>query len=231
MKHDPDSFDCPDDPTVDATAANRRSRSPGGYRRAGKRIADILLVALAAPFLLPLIGVLAILVMRDGAAPFFGHKRIGRDGREFRCWKIRSMVPDAEEKLKAYLGSNPAARAEWERNFKLEDDPRITGIGQILRRTSLDELPQLWNILKGEMSWVGPRPVTAKELELYGPAVAYYQAMPPGLTGLWQISGRNDISYDERVSLDVSYYRDCGFLLDISIILRTAKAVIMRTGR
>lgn len=231
MKHDLDSFIYPESTAVDGIAASIQSRARGGYLRFGKRILDILLVALAAPFLLPVIGLLALLVMRDGAAPFFGHKRIGKDGREFRCWKIRSMVPNAEEKLKTWLGENPAARAEWEQNFKLENDPRITPLGHILRKTSLDELPQLWNILKGEMSWVGPRPVTAKELVFYGPAVAHYKAMPPGLTGLWQVSGRNDISYAERVGLDVRYYRDCSFLLDTGIILRTAKAVVMRTGR
>lgn len=231
MKHDLDSFVCPESMSVDSIGASIQSRTSSSYLRGGKRILDLLLVALAAPFLLPVIGVLALLVMRDGAAPFFGHKRIGKDGREFRCWKIRSMVPDAEEKLKAWLGENPAARAEWEQSFKLENDPRITRLGHLLRKTSLDELPQLWNILKGEMSWVGPRPVTARELEFYGPAVTHYKAMHPGLTGLWQVSGRNDISYAERVGLDVRYYQDCSFLLDMGIILRTAKAVIMRTGR
>jgi exopolysaccharide production protein ExoY len=201
------------------------------YLNGGKRVLDIVIVVLSLPVLLPLIGLLAMLVMRDGKGAFFGHRRIGRHGKVFRCWKIRSMVPDAEERLHRHLADNSAARAEWEANFKLEQDPRITRLGRFLRCSSLDELPQIWNILRGEMSIVGPRPVTRAELDRYGRHVSAYCAMRPGLTGLWQVSGRNHTSYARRIRLDAGYRRLCNPALDLSIILRTARAVAMRTGR
>lgn len=208
-----------------------RVRYSRAYRQGGKRLFDIVIVIAGLPVILPVILVLALLVMRDGGAPFFGHRRVGRDGRTFLCWKLRSMVPDAEARLRDHLAQDPAARAEWDANFKLEKDPRITRLGHFLRRSSLDELPQIWNILKGEMSVVGPRPVTAAEIELYGVHVAEYQSLHPGLTGLWQVSGRNDLSYAERVKLDVSYARSSSLFLDTMIVLRTVRAVIQRTGR
>lgn len=201
------------------------------YSRIGKRIIDIAFAILLLPIALPMIAVLAIMVSRDGERPFFGHRRIGKDGNTFFCWKLRSMVANAETILATHLVENPAAKAEWDKNFKLDDDPRITRLGQFIRKTSLDELPQLWNILKGEMSVVGPRPVTAAELTLYGADSAYYKAMRPGLTGLWQISGRNDVSYDARVEMDVTYSRSFGFWSDLRIILATAKVVVTRTGK
>lgn len=203
----------------------------GAYARVGKRAVDILFVICILPIAFPLIAILAVLVARDGARPFFGHARMGRNGKSFYCWKLRSMVPDAKERLAAHLAANPAAKAEWDATFKLNDDPRITRLGQFTRKTSLDELPQLWNILKGEMSVVGPRPVTAEELKLYGSDAAYYKAMRPGLTGLWQVSGRNDVSYEERVALDVRYAQSYGFWMDLRIIFATAKAVLSRTGK
>ena len=169
--------------------------------------------------------------MRDGGRPFFGHRRIGRDGRTFKCWKVRSMVPDAEARLREYLAENEEARAEWATSFKLTHDPRITRLGNFLRKSSLDELPQLWNILKGEMSIVGPRPVTKDELKFYGERVSYYIRMSPGLTGPWQVSGRNDLAYHERVALDVDYARNCNVATDIKVIFATAMAVLKRTGR
>lgn len=201
------------------------------YRAIGKRSFDLLFICAISPLVLPVIAGLAVVAACDGSNPFFGHKRVGRGGREFRCWKIRSMVPDAEKKLRVYLEKNPRAKAEWDANFKLNDDPRITRIGNFLRRSSLDELPQLWNILKGEMSVVGPRPVTKKELELYGPSVREYHALRPGLTGPWQVGGRNDLSYNERVTLDVKYARRHNFWGDVKIILGTVKAVLAKTGR
>lgn len=204
----------------------------GRYLRMGKRIFDLTLILLSLPITLPVIAIMALLVMRDGASPFFGHKRIGRDGQEFYCWKLRSMVPDSAERLRAHLAANPAAKAEWEANFKLDDDPRITRIGNFLRKSSLDELPQILNILRGEMSCVGPRPVTAIELERYGKKGSLaYKAMRPGLTGLWQVSGRNDVSYAERVNLDIRYARRCSLKLDLYITWRTLHAVLARTGR
>ncbi len=206
--------------------------SPRGiYRKIGKRFLDVAFICATAPVVVPVIAVLALITAKDGHNPFFGHKRVGLHGREFRCWKIRSMVPDAEAKLKAYLENNPAAKAEWDQNFKLDNDPRITPIGNFLRRSSLDELPQILNILKGEMSVVGPRPVTRKELDLYGPAAREYLSVRPGLTGPWQVGGRNDITYDARVALDVNYTLKHGFWRDTAIILGTVKAVLAKTGR
>lgn len=201
------------------------------YRKVGKRLLDILFVIASIPFAVPLIFILAALVFRDSGSPFFGHPRIGKGGTTFNCWKLRSMVPEAEKNLKLYLEQNAHARAEWEENFKLEDDPRVTRLGNFLRRSSLDELPQLWNILTGDMSMVGPRPVTMDELVRYGPYVREYSAMRPGLTGLWQVSGRNDVSYEERVLLDVAYVRNCNIVLDAKIIMRTIMVVALGTGK
>lgn len=201
------------------------------YSRAGKRFLDLVLVLVALPIIVPAILLLAGLVMLDGEKPFFGHRRIGQGGKSFRCWKLRTMVPNAEDRLKEYLAANHQARKEWEANFKLTKDPRITRIGNFLRRSSLDELPQLWNIVKGEMSLVGPRPVTKDELAMYGRDVSYYQALRPGLTGLWQVSGRNDVIYSQRVELDVEYFKTFDMIKDIHIILGTFNAVLGYTGR
>lgn len=168
---------------------------------------------------------------RDGGPGFFGHRRIGRNGEVFRCWKIRTMVVDAEARLAEHLASDPEAAAEWERDHKLRDDPRITRLGAFLRATSLDELPQIWNVLKGEMSFVGPRPVVRDEMRKYGAARTAYLAMKPGITGLWQVSGRNDVSYDERVAMDVEYVSSVSLLTDVRLILLTGLSIVDRTGR
>ncbi|MEM6744212.1 MAG: sugar transferase [Pseudomonadota bacterium] len=203
-----------------------------GYAAFGKRALDVALALALIPFVAPITAALAFLVwIRDGAWPLFGHQRIGRDGKPFRCWKIRTMVPDAERRLAAHLKADPEAAAEWEANHKLVHDPRITPMGEFLRRTSLDELPQLWNVLTGEMSFVGPRPVTDEELDKYGSARGAYCRMRPGITGLWQISGRNDVSYGERVQLDLDYLASITPLRDLKIILRTGLVVVFPTGR
>lgn len=209
----------------------KRKLAGNGYARFGKRAADIALALLALPFLVPVIAVLWVLTRRDGAPGFFGHERVGRDGKKFRCWKVRTMVPDAQSKLAIHLATNPDAAAEWARDFKLRDDPRITKLGAFLRRTSLDELPQIWNVLRGEMSFVGPRPVVEDELTRYGANRWAYLSMKPGITGLWQVSGRNDVSYDQRVSMDVSYMQRCSMLFDLWLIVRTAGAIFGATGR
>lgn len=202
------------------------------YGAYGKRAVDILLALALIPVVAPVIaGLAAAVILRDGGRPFFGHTRIGRWGRPFPCWKIRSMAPDAETRLARHLAENPEAAKEWRRTRKLADDPRVTAFGKFLRTTSLDELPQIWNVLRGEMSFVGPRPVPADELELYGAARSAYQAVRPGITGLWQVSGRNDVSYAERVQLDVDYLRRMSFGLDFALLLRTAGAVLRSTGR
>ena len=156
---------------------------------------------------------------------FFAHTRVGRHGRLFRCFKFRTMVPNAAEVLAELLARDPAARAEWARDRKLRNDPRITPIGRLLRKTSLDELPQLFNVLRGEMSLVGPRPVMPDELERYGEAQDRLSQVRPGLTGLWQISGRNDVDYERRVHLDAWYVRNWTFWYDILILFRTLLVV------
>lgn len=203
----------------------------GFYSRTGKRVFDIALALFLLPVLAPVILVLWGIIRRDGGAGFFGHTRVGRNGEPFKCWKLRSMVVDAEARLQAYLDANPEAAAEWGRDHKLTGDPRINRLGHFLRKTSLDELPQIWNVLKGEMSFVGPRPIVTEELAKYSSSVPAYLAQKPGITGLWQVSGRNDISYDERVALDVAYLTRCSFMQDLRIILKTASAVLGTTGR
>jgi lipopolysaccharide/colanic/teichoic acid biosynthesis glycosyltransferase len=212
--------------------ASAASRSSGSlYQRRGKRVLDVIVAAAMLLALLPLILVLAALVAGRGGAPFFAHRRVGRGGRMFDCYKIRTMVTDAEARLPSILASNPAAAAEWQRDCKLANDPRVTPIGRILRRTSLDELPQLWNVLRGDMSLVGPRPVTAAELDRYGPERDVYLALRPGLTGPWQVAGRNDATYEERVDLDAAYAVSLCLPNDLRIIARTAEAMLHATGR
>ncbi|WP_420335692.1 sugar transferase [Roseibium sp.] len=200
------------------------------YSRLFKRMVDILFVLLASPMILLVIGTLYVVVRSDGGSGFFGQKRVGQHGNEFSCWKIRTMQTNAAEMLKKHLADNPEAAKEWEENRKLADDPRITRIGKILRKTSLDEFPQFWNVLKGEMSIVGPRPVPADELRKYGEMDVFYKAVRPGITGLWQVSGRNDISYEERVSLDRTYTKSISFIGDMIIIMKTVDAMLKRTG-
>jgi len=192
---------------------------------------DLGLGLMLLPVLLPVILVLCTLVAMDGGLPIFGHRRIGKGGREFRCWKIRTMVVDAEERLKKHLADNPEAAAEWEQNFKLENDPRITRMGRFLRKSSLDELPQLFKVFRGEMSFVGPRPVVRDELLRYGLHQQVYMSMRPGVTGLWQVSGRNDVAYDQRVSMDVQYAREVSLVQDARIVAKTVTSVLSLTGK
>lgn len=199
--------------------------------RLSKVIFDKVMAVLLLPLIAPIIAILYGLTRLDGGPGFFGHARVGRNGETFRCWKIRTMVPNAQAVLARHLARNPAAAAEWARDFKLTDDPRVTPLGRFLRRTSLDELPQIWNVLLGEMSFVGPRPVTAEELSKYQTLAWCYLTIRPGITGLWQISGRNDVSYDERVQLDALYRTTRTFLGDVGILLRTMGAVVGQTGR
>jgi undecaprenyl-phosphate galactose phosphotransferase len=195
-----------------------------------KRLFDIVGALALLVLLAPLFAYLIWRIWQTGGAPVFSHARVGRYGRPFGCLKFRTMVPDAERVLKRVLEADPAARAEWERDFKLKDDPRITRIGAFLRRTSLDELPQLWNVLKGEMSLVGPRPIIEEELERYGDQVGYYLETRPGITGLWQISGRNDTGYEDRVALDSWYVRNWSLWYDLVILVKTVRVVLRREG-
>lgn len=195
-----------------------------------KMLLDRVGAALALLALSPVFLILSLMVKRDGGPAFYGQKRIGQNGAVFKCWKFRSMVMNSQEILEKILASDPVARAEWEADFKLKNDPRITKIGHILRKTSLDELPQLWNVLVGEMSLVGPRPVTAQETLNYGEALKDYLSVRPGMTGLWQISGRNDVTYAERVQLDSEYVKTQSFWGDISIMIKTVLVMLNRRG-
>ncbi|RCW87400.1 MULTISPECIES: sugar transferase [Phyllobacterium] len=200
----------------------------GGFLKRGFDIAGALagLIALSPLFLL-----IALLVrLSDGGSVFYGHRRIGRGGSIFHCLKFRTMVEDGDGVLASYFAANPDARAEWEATRKLKDDPRVTRVGAVLRKLSLDELPQIINILQGHMSIVGPRPVVHDELENYGNAAVFYLKSRPGLTGLWQVSGRNDVSYDSRVQFDRHYVENWSLKLDLHIIIKTVPAVCMARG-
>ncbi|WP_156679500.1 sugar transferase [Sphingomonas profundi] len=222
-----DGFDC-DGQNV------RPAASPRAMRRLHwlvKLAADRALALALLAFLLPaLVLLVALIVCVSFGWPFFAHERVGRDGRTFRCLKLRSMRPNAAEMLRHILETDPAAAREWESNRKLRDDPRIIPLGRFIRATSLDELPQLFNILRGEMSFVGPRPITSAELVRYGAGASHYLAVTPGLTGLWQVSGRSDIGYAERVALDVDYVETWSLYGDLKILLRTPRAVLAMAG-
>lgn len=178
----------------------------------------------------PLIALVICALKLDGGPVLFAHYRVGRDGRRFRVYKFRSMVVDAQTALEELLARHPELRAEWERDHKLRNDPRVTRLGRFLRKTSLDELPQLLNVLKGEMSLVGPRPIEEAELSRYGRAVRHYLASKPGITGLWQVSGRNDTDYGRRVAMDRYYAEKGSVLLDLGILARTVLVVLGRRG-
>ncbi|SIO02954.1 sugar transferase [Vannielia litorea] len=201
------------------------------YRRVGKRTLDILLALLLLPLISPVLLVLCAIARRDGGPSLYGHERVGQNGRRFQCWKIRSMVIDSERRLVEYLDANPEAAAEWHRDFKLRKDPRITAFGHFIRKTSLDELPQIWNVLRGDMSFVGPRPIVAEELKRYGNFRSAYLALRPGITGPWQVMGRNNICYADRVQLDVQYAQSMGLWSDLWLIARTAGVVLRSTGQ
>ncbi|QDQ26613.1 exopolysaccharide biosynthesis protein [Chitinimonas arctica] len=195
-----------------------------------KRLIDIVVASVMLLALAPLMLLLIVLLRAQGGPALFAHVRVGQQGRAFRCFKFRSMHPDAERRLADLLARDADAKREWERDFKLKRDPRVTVLGEFLRKSSLDELPQLWNVLRGEMSLVGPRPIVAEELARYGAFDADYIAVRPGITGLWQVSGRNDTTYDERVRLDSHYVRNWSLALDCRILFRTLHVVIARQG-
>lgn len=196
-----------------------------------KRIVDIAVTSMALILLSPLFVVIAGLIKLSSPGPiFFSHERIGASGKSFRAWKFRSMVPDARQVLADFLAKHPELRAEWDRDHKLKDDPRITWIGKIIRKTSLDELPQLWNVLVGEMSLVGPRPIVREEIEKYGETFRDYLRVTPGITGLWQISGRNNTTYAERLAYDEFYVRSWTPWIDLYILMRTVKTVAFCEG-
>jgi undecaprenyl-phosphate galactose phosphotransferase len=200
------------------------------FSRAVKAAFDQVVAAAFVLLFAPLLLVLAAVVRSDGGPAFYRHRRIGASGRSFGCIKFRTMVTDADRVLDQVLATDPAAAAEWAATQKLNDDPRITRFGRFLRRSSLDELPQLFNVLRGEMSLVGPRPIVQAEVGRYAEDIEYYYETKPGLTGLWQVSGRSDTSYERRVRLDVWYVRNWTLWHDIAILLKTIPAVFLQRG-
>ena len=196
-----------------------------------KRGVDLLLVLLCLPVLLLAIALIALAIRITSPGPiFFSHRRIRRHGRFFSMWKFRTMCVNSTEVLENHLAANPEARAEWRKDHKLKFDPRVTPVGEFLRRTSLDELPQLWNVITGSMSLVGPRPIVAAEVEKYGEFFADYCLVKPGVTGLWQVSGRSRVSYPERVQLDRHYAHHWSLAADVRILLRTFSSVANQDG-
>ena len=204
-------------------------KTRGFYRDNVKRGLDILLVLLSLPFVLPVVGLVALAIwISDGSMPFYWSERVGRGGRIFRMMKLRSMVADADVRLREHLSADPHAAAEWAATQKLKNDPRITRLGCMLRKSSLDELPQLWNVLKGEMSLVGPRPMMPDQRAIY-PGSAYYH-LRPGVTGPWQVSARNLSTFAARADFDREYERGLSFMTDLRLVLRTFAVVIKGTG-
>ncbi len=204
------------------------ARTSSVYRGVAKRALDIMLVLLATLPALMIALPFVLLVALDGRSPFYRQRRVGRNGAVFNMWKLRSMVPNADQMLEGYLAANPAARSEWDLTQKLRHDPRITKVGHLIRKTSIDELPQLWNVLKGEMSIVGPRPMMVDQQKIY-PGTAYY-ALRPGITGFWQTSVRNESSFADRAQFDTDYLRQMSFLTDFRVMLRTVRVVVNGTG-
>ena len=196
-----------------------------------KRGFDLTLTVSILLCIFPLVALISLILMCFQGRPIFiKHNRVGRYGRRFPCYKFRTMVNNAEEALAAHLASNPTLRGEWEATQKLKRDPRVTAFGAVLRKSSVDEIPQLWNVVRGDMSLVGPRPIVDKEVRFYGSAIAKYYDVRPGLTGPWQISGRSDVSYATRVRLDEEYVDNWSFQQDLQILLRTVPAVMRMRG-
>lgn len=202
-----------------------------GVQHSVHRALDMVCALFIFVALLPLMALLCVTVYLCDPGPIlFAHRRVGRGGRMFRCWKFRTMVKNADVRLATYLQANPEALIEWNRDHKLRDDPRVTVVGSFLRRSSLDELPQLFNVIMGTMSLVGPRPIVPEECWRYGRYIRHYATVRPGITGLWQISGRNNISYRRRVAYDVLYCRKRSILFDTRIIALTLPSVAMQRG-
>ena|SRR4030042_3160407 len=202
-----------------------------GIQKKIKRTVDLLLIVLSSPLLLVLFSILIILVRLDSRGPaIYRQKRLGKDGKEFMIWKFRTMAVDADQMLEKHFETHPELRTEWDDRKKIRNDPRVTRVGRILRRLSLDELPQIYNIVRGEMSIVGPRPIVDEEIQYYNDSYYLYTRVKPGLTGLWQVSGRNDMSYEQRVSLDEYYVKNWSIWLDIYILFQTIKAVLTGKG-
>lgn len=209
-----------------ATSHAKARRQPKALGGLAKRLTDIVLASTAIILALPVMVLVSLILKMSGNSVLFVHSRIGLNGRSFDCYKFKTMVSDPETVLENHLAQNPDAAAEWRDTQKLKKDPRITFLGQILRSSSIDELPQLFNILRGDMSCVGPRPITAHEISRYGKDIGKYLACRPGLTGLWQVSGRNSLTYDRRVELDCRYVDKWSLGADFVILFRTIFAIL-----
>ena len=213
------------------TRRNRASTPSVVVGGRGKRYFDVTAALSSILFWLPLLCLIAIAVkLADGGPVLYRHRRVGQNGKAFDCFKFRTMLMDADTALHRHLAADPDAAREWQENQKLKSDPRITPLGAVLRKTSLDELPQLFNIVKGEMSLVGPRPIVLNEVPKYGECIAHYMRARPGLTGAWQISGRNDVDYARRVRLDTEYVENWSFWRDLTIIASTFRVVLTSRG-
>ncbi|MGB3625642.1 MAG: sugar transferase [Henriciella sp.] len=227
-------FDDGDNFMIDGTSPRKR-RSPITtittrlYERFGKRVLDLFLLLIALPVVLPVVLIIGLLVRSDGHTALFHQDRVGKGGTLFRVWKFRTMVPDAETELSKYLAENPQAAEEWHKYQKLRDDPRITPLGRFLRASSLDELPQLWNVAVGDMSLVGPRPMLPSQVSLY--PGSHYSLMRPGITGTWQVSDRNDSSFAVRGRFDTEYWADLSLKADLIVLWKTIFAVLSCSGR
>ncbi|MEH6743988.1 sugar transferase [Hyphomonas sp.] len=212
-------------------ASLRHSSDNSSAEQMAKRAFDVLVASCILVFTAPLILTIAIFIrLQDGGPAIFKQMRQGKNGTPFPCYKLRSMVPDAGERLQQLLATDPEARREWAETQKLSRDPRITSLGQFIRKSSIDELPQLLNVIRGDMSLVGPRPIVESEISKYGEHYKHYCAVRPGLTGLWQVRGRSDTSYETRVAMDVEYARTRTFLTDVKILLLTLPAVVNSKG-
>ncbi len=223
--------------TVDYSEASKHRKSQaitpsmpkvGPYELGLKRLLDIAVVVISIPFVAPLIAFMALWVMRDGGTAFYRQDRVGRGGKIYQMWKLRTMVVDADKALGAYLATCPEAAAEWQLTQKLKKDPRITKVGLFLRKSSLDELPQLWNVLIGDMSLVGPRPMMPDQKDLY-PGLAYYEQRP-GITGTWQVSERNEGTFADRARFDTEYVANMSFMTDMKLLCATVSVVTKGTG-
>lgn len=212
-------------PSVEAAPV----KTSGVYRSVGKRALDTIAILLSLPFALPIIGLCALALWIEGGSPIYKQTRIGKDGKRFSILKLRTMVQNADQVLEDYLSKDPEMRAEWDTLQKLKNDPRVTRVGGLLRATSLDELPQLINVLKGDMSLVGPRPMMVEQEDMYGDMRAY-EALRPGITGLWQVSARNGNTFCYRNEVDATYEKEVTLLKDFAILLKTVGVVMRRTG-
>jgi lipopolysaccharide/colanic/teichoic acid biosynthesis glycosyltransferase len=200
------------------------------YADRAKRVFDIITASMIIVFCAPLMGIVALLIKLDGGPVFFGHSRVGYGHRSFACWKFRTMVVNADKALADLLQNDPVAREIWNRDFKLPNDPRVNWLGRLLRASSIDELPQLWNVIKGDMSLVGPRPITVSELERYGANAVEYLSCRPGITGLWQVSGRSNLPFEKWIALDLAYIDHWSLGLDLAILARTPLVALSGEG-